>query len=108
MLLPLAEARKGSRAAAEPEVFRRLLARVEQLQAGVYDPHRGHSWADAACRAALTEHHGHWGPFVAYSQTRVAVPAPPQVNTTSLMGIYGTHCHTQLGEPASKLLARPS
>ena len=48
-----------------PEVFRRLLARVEQLQAGVYDPHRGHSWADAACRAALTEHHDHWGPFVA-------------------------------------------
>ena len=56
---------RDSRAAAEPEVFRRLLARVEQLQAGVYDPHRGHSWADAACRAALTEHHGHWGPFVA-------------------------------------------
>ena len=52
-----------NRAAAEPEIFARLKARVGELQEGVYSPDRGKK-DKRACRAARDDYGGYWGPFL--------------------------------------------
>lgn len=51
-------------AAANPALFRTLLARVDALQASVWSPDRG-APDPAACAAAEGRYKGYWGPWVA-------------------------------------------
>ena len=55
-------------ARAKPDVFAALLARVDELQEGVYSPQRsdpaGPRQSPAACQAALGKYGGFWGPFL--------------------------------------------
>lgn len=47
-----------------PKVFNGLLARVDEIQKGVYSPQRADSAYDnVACNYSLTHLHGFWGPF---------------------------------------------
>jgi arylsulfatase B len=52
-----------SLAAQNPALFATLLARVDELQGGVYSPVRGAA-DPAACRVATGERGGYWGPFL--------------------------------------------
>ena len=44
-----------------PDIFVDMLARIDELQLGVFSPSRGHQ-SPLACRAALGRHN-YWGPF---------------------------------------------
>ena len=46
-----------------PDLFASMLARVDELQKGVYSPKRGGK-DKAACTAAMGRYGGYWGPFV--------------------------------------------
>jgi len=46
-----------------PELFESMLARIDELQEGVYSPDRGKK-DDRACDVAMNENGGYWGPFV--------------------------------------------
>lgn len=52
-----------SLAASQPALFTQLLARVDELQGGVYSPVRGDAADPRACDAALARG-GYWGPFL--------------------------------------------
>ena len=45
------------------EDFEAMLARVDELQAGVFSPDRGDK-DDGACKAALNSYGGYWGPWL--------------------------------------------
>jgi arylsulfatase B len=53
-----------SLAAAQPAVFASMLARVDELQQGVYSPVRGDVADPLACTVALRDYGGYWGPFL--------------------------------------------
>ena len=53
-----------SLAAEEPELFKSMLAEVDELQATVYSPDRG-AEDPAACATATTTYSGFWGPWTA-------------------------------------------
>jgi hypothetical protein len=46
-----------------PGLFAEMLARVDELQKGVYSPVRGKEDA-RACTAAKAKYGGYWGPFI--------------------------------------------
>ena len=54
----------ASVSAAQPELFARMLARVDELQRSVYSPDRGDVDA-GACEQALGPNGGYWGPWLA-------------------------------------------
>ena len=49
-----------------PQVFKTLLAKVDELQQGVYSPQRSvpEHGAGLACERGITEYNGFWGPFL--------------------------------------------
>ena len=51
-------------AQAKPDVFAALLAKVDELQAGVYSPYRGSNKNEDACAFCLASYDGFWGPFI--------------------------------------------
>mmetsp|Transcript_102143 Transcript_102143/g.264492 ORF Transcript_102143/g.264492 Transcript_102143/m.264492 type:complete len:552 (-) Transcript_102143:228-1883(-) len=51
-------------ASEKPELFGSMLARVQELQKGVFSPHRGLPHMFEACHHALHTYGGFWGPFV--------------------------------------------
>mmetsp|Transcript_22344 Transcript_22344/g.51800 ORF Transcript_22344/g.51800 Transcript_22344/m.51800 type:complete len:569 (+) Transcript_22344:28-1734(+) len=52
-----------SLAAERTDIFHSMLARVDELQRGVYSPKRG-SEDSAACRKARQQYRGYWGPWI--------------------------------------------
>lgn len=64
----------------EPEVFARMLARVDELQKSVFSPDRG-SVDFQACKVANSQHGGFWGPWVDINTDRAA----PQLVDKSLV-----------------------
>jgi len=52
-----------SLASVEETRFQRMLARVDELQKGVYSPDRGKK-DTAACTAATSKYQGYWGPWL--------------------------------------------
>ena len=60
-------------AAALPQRFEAMLARMDTLQATVYSPVRGRA-SPRACKAATTRYGGYWGPFL-------GEPAPGEVQS---------------------------
>ena len=51
-------------APSQPLLFNKMLARVDELQKGVYSPARGSRQDPRACAAAEGAYGGYWGPFV--------------------------------------------
>ena len=51
-------------AAANPTIVAALLAEVEALQAGVWNPNRGNVTDGLACKVGLGANRGFWGPFL--------------------------------------------
>ena len=47
-----------------PELFKTMLARVDELQRSVYSPKRGTEKDPKACDAALDRYNGYWGPWL--------------------------------------------
>ena len=53
-----------SLAMAETQIFNSMLARIDELQKGVYSPYRG-KVDKQACVEAEGKYQGYWGPFLA-------------------------------------------
>lgn len=56
-----------SLAASQPDIFKFLLKRVDELQRSVYSPDRGPE-DHGACKKAKQEYHGYWGPWLEVPQ----------------------------------------
>ena len=54
----------ASLAEASPSAFFRMLARVDELQHGVFSPVRGSAADPAACAVAQARYGNYWGPFI--------------------------------------------
>merc|ERR1712039_582949 len=48
----------------EPDRAARMLAAIKQSNASTFSPHRGQPDMETACRVALQQYRGFWGPFV--------------------------------------------
>lgn len=50
-------------ASKKPEIFKRMMARIAEIEKGVFSPYRG-SENPAACDFAMNKYGGFWGPFI--------------------------------------------